>query len=74
MNRSKVARWQRELANWKRHNPYILVNVASIGTQCGRFPTLASAIAETEKRGADYLDVRQCGEHTEVLFRAPVIL
>jgi hypothetical protein len=51
----------RELREWKKANPYRLVNVASLGTACGRFPTVEDAKAHLgpsdEFIGVDGFDV-----------------
>ena len=46
-----MSRHDAQLAAWRKANPFILCNVQSSQSLCGRFPTLEAAKAEAERRG-----------------------
>lgn len=61
----------RELARWKAANPWRLLNVGSIGTECGRHPTQEAAYAAVRR---EYRTEPLGVEGHDVLFRSPVYL
>lgn len=61
----------KQLAKWIKANPWILVNVRSIGTMCGRFPTREAAEEHVRRNQfATLVGV----EGRNVLFGEPVYL
>lgn len=53
---------------WRRANPYVLVNAGSVGTACGRYATLQEAQRAVALRGAEYVGV----SGTHVYFRESI--
>lgn len=49
-SRNRRTESAREMDDYRAANPWVIVNVASIGTHCGRYPTLESA----KERAASY--------------------
>lgn len=56
---------------WRRANPWVLVNTAIVGQACGRFRTEREAIHAAAQAG-QIVQIDQAGKR--VLFRGPVYL
>lgn len=65
-----MMRQDKDVLAWKKANPYVLVNVSSRGTACGRVASIEDAVKVICERGDRYIAT----EGFSVLFDGRVIL